>query len=128
LIFGRLTASDYEDAIAADPRIDALRYRTTVEIDPRFTEIFRDPAVRGNPAAIELQLQDGNRTPRVEVLYPLGHRRRRDEGIPRLLQKFEANLARCFAPKRVRQIMDLCTDVERLDHTAVDVFMDLLAA
>ena len=127
LIFGRLTAADYEDDVAADPRIDTLRYKMTVEVDPRFTKIFRDPAVRGNPYAIEVEFEDGRTTPRVEVLYPLGHPRRRKEGIPLLLRKFENNLRRCFAPKRCRQILDLCADQRHLEQTPVDEFMDLLA-
>jgi 2-methylcitrate dehydratase len=127
LVFGRLTAADYEDDVAADPRVDALRYKTTVEVDPRFTQIFRDPLVRGNPAAIEVAFKGGRTTRRVEVLYPLGHPRRRKEGIPQLLRKFEGNLARCFAPKRCRQILDLCADQRRLEQTPVDTFMDLFA-
>jgi 2-methylcitrate dehydratase len=127
LIFGRLTAADYEDNVAADPRIDRLRYRMSVEVDPRFTKLFRDPEVRGNPYAIEVEFADGTTTPRAEVLYPLGHPRRRKEGIPLLLQKFESNLARCFSPKRCRQILELCADQRRLERTPVDEFMDLLA-
>jgi len=127
LVFGRLTANDYEDAIAADARIDAVRHRTTVVVDRAYTELFRDPAVRGNPAAIEVQFKDGSKTSRTEILYPLGHPRRRKEGIPLLLEKFENNLARCFAPKRCRAILDLCADARRLDATPVDEFMDLFA-
>jgi 2-methylcitrate dehydratase len=70
---------------------------------------------------------DGRKPPRAEVLYPLGHPRRRKEGIPLLLRKFENNLARCFAPKRCRQILDLCSDQRRLEQTPVDEFMDLLS-
>ena len=127
LIFGRLTAADYEDTVAADPRIDTLRYKMTVEVDARFTKIFRDPEVRGNPSAIEVEFMDGHRAPRAEVLYPLGHPRRRKEGIPLLLRKFEQNLARCFAPKRCQQILDVCGEQRRLEQTPVDEFMDLLS-
>lgn len=127
LIFGRLTASDYEDHVAADPRVDRLRFKMTVEVDPRYTKLFRDPAVRANPYAIEVLFKDGTKTPRIEVLYPLGHPRRRKQGIPLLIEKFETNLARRFAPKRCRQILDLCSDQQTLERTPVDVFMDLFA-
>lgn len=85
LIFGRLTAADYEDHVAADPRIDTLRYKMTVDVDPRYTRLFRDPAVRANPYAIEVHFEDGSRIPRTEVRYPIGHPQRRKEGIPMLL-------------------------------------------
>jgi 2-methylcitrate dehydratase len=127
LIFGRLTAADYEDDIAADPRIDALRYKMSVEIDERFTKAFRDPEVRANPYAIEIEFKDGSKTRRVEVQYPLGHPRRRKEGIPLLIRKFETNLARVFAPKRQKAILEMCNDQRRLEQTPVNAFMDLMA-
>lgn len=127
LIFGRLTAADYEDDIAADPRIDALRYKMTVKVDAGYTAAFRDPERRANPYAIEVEFKDGTRTRRIEVMYPLGHPSRRREGIPVLLQKFAANLARCFPPKRCREILDLCADQGRLENTPVHDFMDRLA-
>lgn len=127
LIFGRLTAADYEDDVAADPRVDALRYKMTVAVDERFTKMFRDQAIRANPYAIEVEFKDGSRTRRVEVLYPLGHPKRRKAGIPALIDKFETNLARCFAPKRQQAILALCADQRRLGQTPVDEFMALFA-
>jgi 2-methylcitrate dehydratase len=127
LIFGRLTAADYEDHVAADARIDALRYKMKVDVEPRFTKIFRDPAVRGNPYAIEVQFKDGSKTPRSEMLYPIGHPKRRKEGIPMLIRKFETNLARVFAPKQCRTVLDVCTDQSKLETMPVNEFMDLLA-
>lgn len=125
LIFGRLTAADYEDDVAADPRVDALRYKMTVAVDERYTRIFRDPAIRANPYAIEVEFKNGTRTRRVEVLYPLGHPKRRKDGIPALIAKFETNLARCFAVKRQRQILALCADQRQLAQTPVNAFIDL---
>jgi 2-methylcitrate dehydratase len=127
LIFGRLTAADYEDDVAADPRVDALRYKMSVAVDDHYTKIFRDPAIRANPYAIEVEFKNGTRTRRVEVLYPLGHPKRRKDGIPRLIEKFETNLARRFAPKRQREILALCADQKRLQATRADEFCGLLA-
>lgn len=128
LIFGRLTAADYEDDVAADPRVDALRYKMTVTVDDHYTKIFRDPAIRANPYAIEVEFEDGTRTRRDEVLYPLGHPKRRKDGIPALIAKFETNLARRFAPKRQREILALCANPRRLAAMPVNEFMDMLAA
>lgn len=128
LIFGRLTAADYEDDVAADPRVDALRYKMTVTVDDHYTKIFRDPAIRANPYAIEVEFKDGTRTRRDEVLYPLGHPKRRKDGIPALIAKFETNLARRFAPKRQREILALCANPRRLAAMPVNEFMDMLAA
>jgi 2-methylcitrate dehydratase len=127
LVFGRLTAADYEDEIAADPRVDALRYKMTVTVDAGYTAAFRDPETRSNPYAIEVEFRDGTRTRRVEVMYPLGHPRRRKEGIPVLMRKFEDNLARRFPPGRSRKILDLCADQARLEATPVNEFMDLFS-
>ncbi len=127
LIFGRLTAADYEDDIAADPRVDALRYKMQVAVDSRFTRDFRDPAKRANPYAIQVEFRDGTTTRKVDVQYPLGHPSRRREGIPVLLRKFETNLARRFAPKRQREILEVCADQRRLEQTPVHAFTDLFA-
>lgn len=127
LIFGRLNAQDYEDAVAADPRVDALRFKMTVAVDKRYTADFRHPEKRANPFAIEIQFKDGTTTPKAEVQYPLGHPRRRKEGIPLLLRKFETNLARRFPPKQQRAILDLCDDQRRLEGTPVHEFTDRFA-
>ena len=96
LIFGRLTADDYEDAIAADPRIDALRAKTVCVEDPAFSRDYLDPDRRSIANAITVEFADGSKTPEIVVEYPLGHRRRRAEGIPQLEAKFATNLARRF--------------------------------
>jgi 2-methylcitrate dehydratase len=127
LLFGRLTAADYEDSVAVDPRIDALREKMTVSVDERYTAAFRDPEQRANPHAMEIEFQDGTCTDRVEVLFPLGHPRRRQEGIPLLVEKFKVNLARRFPPKRQQTILERCADQDRLERTPVHEFMDLFA-
>jgi 2-methylcitrate dehydratase len=125
LIFGRLVAADYEDQAAADPRIDALRGKMAVTILERYTKGLRDPKKRSNAHAIEVRFKDGSRSERVEVEYPLGHPRRRREGIPLLVAKFKTNLARKFPPKQQQAILDLCLDQRRLEATPVNEFVDL---
>jgi len=127
LLHGRLTAEDYEDEAAADPRIDGLRSRMTLSASPRYTESYLDPARRANPNALEIRFKDGTGAGPVEVEYPVGHPRRRREGIPLLIGKFEKNLARRFPPERQRSIAALCLDHERLMNTPVNEFTDLLA-
>jgi 2-methylcitrate dehydratase len=125
LLFGRLTADDYEDRVAADPRIDALRARIACIEDPAFTRDYRDPAKRAIPNALTVELADGTRLPEVAVAYPLGHARRRREGLPRLQDKFRASLAGRFPPKQQRAILDAVLDPERLDAMPVHEFVDL---
>ena len=128
LLHGRLTANDYSDEFAADPRIDRLRALMHVEENPRYTALLRDRAIGANPNAIEIVYKDGTHSVRAEVEFPIGHPRRRAEGIPLLVRKFETNLARRFAPARQREILALCLDHERLAATPVHAFTDLLAA
>jgi 2-methylcitrate dehydratase len=128
LIFGRLTAADYEDSVAANPRVDALRFKMNVSVDERYTAAFRDPDRRANPHGMEVEFNDGSCTDRVEVLFPLGHPQRRREGIPLLLEKFKINLARRFPVKRQQAILECCANQERLERTPVHEFMALLAA
>src|SRR5690606_23123191 len=100
LVFGRLTAADYEDAVAADPRIDALRAKIACVEDPAFTRDYHDPDKRSIANGLTVRLDDGVVLDEVVVEYPLGHRRRRAEGIPLLEAKFRASLARRFSPER----------------------------
>ncbi len=125
LIFGRLTAADYEDDVAADPRIDQLRARMECVEDPQFSKDYLDPEKRSIANAITVEFKDGSRTPEVVVEYPIGHRRRRKEGVPLLEAKFERNLARRFPPQQRRAILELCADRERLPATPVNEFVDL---
>jgi 2-methylcitrate dehydratase len=126
MIFGHLTAADYEDAVAADPRIDALREKMVCIEDPQFTRDYLDPNKRSIANAITVEFDDGTRTPEVVVEYPIGHRRRREEGIPLLLGKFRTNLARRFAAKQQQAILDFALDRERLSGMAVHEFVDLM--
>jgi 2-methylcitrate dehydratase len=125
LIFGRLTAADYEDQIAADPRIDALRARTTVEEEARFTKAYFDPAKRAIGNAVQVFFKDGTCSERIEINYPIGHRRRRQEGIPLLMDKFKQALVSRFSPRQCQQILLRCADRRRLGIMPVHEFMDL---
>jgi 2-methylcitrate dehydratase len=125
LLYGRLTAADYEDEVAADPRIDALRDKMTCVEDKQFSRDYLDPAKRSIANAITVEFDDGTRLDEVVVEYPVGHRRRRAEGIPLLVEKFRTNLARRFPPKQQRAIADVALDAGRLDATPVHEFVDL---
>ena len=125
LLHGRLTADDYEDDAAAYPRIDSLRSLMTVTEDPRYTESYLDPARRANPNSMEVCFRDGTRAGPVEVEYPVGHPRRRQEGIPLLIEKFEKNLSRRFPTERQQRIGAMCLDHERLMNTPVNQFTDM---
>lgn len=124
LLFGRLTADDYEDRIAADPRIDRLRSLMTVVEEPRYTRDYLDPDKRSIANAIQVVFGDGSQTERVEVEYPIGHRRRRAEAWPLLIEKFESNAATQLPTDRVASLRELCLDAHRLDTTPVPAFMD----
>jgi 2-methylcitrate dehydratase len=125
LIHGRLTAEDYEDEAAADPRIDALRERMQVRENQRFSREYRDPQRRTIGNAVQVFYRGGTASERIEVSYPLGHRARREEGMPMLLDKFRRNIATRLAPGRCEEILGLCADQARLESTPVDVFMAL---
>jgi 2-methylcitrate dehydratase PrpD len=127
MIFGKLTAEDYEDYVAADPRIDRLRSKMVLREDRRYSREYLDPARRTNANSIKVRFKDGGSTPLSEVLYPLGHRRRRKEGIPLLMEKFEKNVARVFAPKQRDAILRACLDQRRLEAMPVNEFVDLMA-
>jgi len=127
LIYGTLTAEHYEDRIAADPRIDALRAKMNLKESAQYEREYHDPAKRTNANSIQVFFKDGTKTPLSEVLYPLGHRRRRKEGIPVLMEKFERNVARVFAPKQRDAILHACLDPKRLEAMPVNEFMELMA-
>jgi len=126
LIFGHLVAADYEDDVAADPRIDALREKIVCVEDPRCTKDYLDAGKRSIANAITVEFNDGSRTPEVAVEYPIGHRRRRAEGIPLLIEKFRINLARRFAAKQQQAILDVALDTARLPAMPVNEFVDLM--
>jgi 2-methylcitrate dehydratase len=126
LIFGRLTAADYENDVAADPRIDLLREKIVCVEDPQFTKDYHDPAKRSIANALTVEFKDGKRLAEVVVEYPIGHKRRRKDGIPLLVEKFERNLARRFPEKQQKAILELCLDAKRLEQTPVHEFVDLM--
>ena len=127
LIFGRLTARDYEDNIAADPRIDVLREKILCVEDATFTADYHDPTKRSIANALTIEFNDGSFLGEEVVEYPIGHARRRTEGIPLLIDKYKTNLARIFDTPTQAKILDLSMDYARLCATPVDEFMDLLA-
>ena len=125
LIFGRLTADDYEDEVAGDPRIDYLRGKMVVTEDAGFSRDYLDPDKRAIGNAVQVFFNDGSATERVVIDYPVGHRRRRDEGIPLLIEKFRANAATRFDVERVAAIEQAFADRSRLERMRVTDFMDL---
>jgi 2-methylcitrate dehydratase len=127
LIFGRLTAEDYTDAVAADPRIDALRARTSVRENPQFTKDYFDPDKRYIGNSVQVRFKDGSATQKVSIDYPIGHRRRRAEGIPALLRKFEAALAGHLPAVQARRIVAASRRPETLDALPIHRFVDWFA-
>jgi 2-methylcitrate dehydratase len=126
LIFGRLTAADYEDDVAADPRIDALREKMVCVEDPQFSKDYLNPEKRSIANGITVEFNDGTRTREVVVEYPIGHRRRREEGMPVLIEKFRTNLARRFAARQQQAILDVALDAKKLAAMPVHEFVDLM--
>jgi len=127
LIFGRLTADDYVDAIAADPRIDALRGKMTVKENPQFTKDYFDPDKRYIGNSVQIFFKDGSKTEKVSIDYPIGHRKRRAEGIPVLIRKVEGALGGHLPSRQVARILEIVGDPKRLDALAMPAFMDLFA-
>ncbi|KVU39976.1 2-methylcitrate dehydratase [Burkholderia ubonensis] len=125
LLYGRLTAADYEDAVAADPRIDALRAKTTCVEDPQFTKDYHDPDKRSIANALTIEFADGSKLAEVAVEYPIGHQRRRADGIPLLVEKFRTNLARRFPAKQQQAILDVSLDQAKLEAMPVNEYVDL---
>ena len=126
LIFGELTAEHYEDEVAADPRIDALRDKMVTVENPRYSGDYLDPDKRSIANALQVHFKDGSASEQIVVEYPIGHRRRRAEGIPLLEEKFAKNLASRFPARRVEAIIDLCNDQKRLEATPVNEYMEML--
>jgi 2-methylcitrate dehydratase len=126
MIFGRLTAADYEDNVAADPRIDKLRDKMVCVEDKRFTRDYHDPNKRSIANGITVEFKDASRLKEVVVEYPIGHKRRRKEGTPVLVEKFKTNLARRFPPKQQKAVLELCLDPKKLAATPVNEFVDMM--
>lgn len=125
LIHGRLTAADYEDDIAADPRIDLLRARIACVEDPAFTADYHDPSKRSIANALTVEFKDASRFKEVLVAYPIGHARRRAEGIPLLVAKFGTNLARRFPARQRHAILAASLDQQALEAMPVHEYVDL---
>ena len=125
LIKGDLAATDYEDAVARDPRVDALRAKMTCIESKQYSRDYLDPKKRSIANQLQVFFRDGTSTRKVAVEYPLGHRRRRNEGIPLLETKFRTNLARRFPPSRCEAISELCRNQQRLEATPVNQFVDM---
>ena len=126
ILFGRLTAEDYEDSVAIDKRIDELRDKITCVEDKQFTRDYHDPEKRSIANALGVEFKDGKKLKEIVVEYPIGHKRRRKEGMPILVEKFRTNLARRFPEKQRAIIMDLCLNQKQLEATPVHEFVDLM--
>jgi 2-methylcitrate dehydratase len=126
LAFGNLVAEHYEDAFhAAHPIIDQLRDKVVIVEDPRYSREYLEADKRSIANAVQVFFKDGSSTEPVAVEYPIGHRRRRVDGIPLLEDKFKANLATRFTAQRSAEIFALCTDQAKLEATPVNRFVDL---
>jgi 2-methylcitrate dehydratase PrpD len=125
LVFGRLTADDYEDRVARDPRVDALRAKMVVTENAGFSRDYLDPDKRAIGNAVQVFFADGSQTQRTAIDYPVGHRRRREEGIPLLIDKFERSLATRFGAKQLERIALACEDQARFEALPVEEFMAL---
>ncbi|MBV6306470.1 bifunctional 2-methylcitrate dehydratase/aconitate hydratase [Candidimonas humi] len=125
VLFGRLTAADYEDSVAADPRIDALRDKIVCVEDPAYTRDYHDPEKRSIANALTVEFKDGSKLDEIVCEYPIGHKRRRKEGIPLLEAKFRTNLARQFPARQQQRILDASLDQKTLEAMPVHEYVDL---
>ena len=125
MIFGRLTAADYEDSVANDPRIDALRAKMSVRENASFTQDYYAADKRYIGNAVQVFFRDGSATQRIQVDYPIGHRKRREEGMPVLVKKFEASVEAHFEPRQAAKVTALFADAN-VDDMPVDEFVDVL--
>lgn len=125
MIFGRLEATDYEDDVAADPRVDALRSKMEVVENEQFTKDYYDSDKRYIGNAIQVFFKDGSKTEKVSIDYPIGHRKRRDEGIPVLVKKFQKAIADIFGADQAAKIEKACEDQGQLEAMSVTDFMSL---
>ena len=128
LLKGDLVAEDYEDDVASDPRVDQLREKMFIEEDNRYSQEYLEADKRSIANSIQIFFTDGSSTEKIEVEYPIGHRRRREQGIPLLVEKFKRNLATQFSDQRCQEILSLCADQESLEITSVPEFMNLFIA
>ena len=125
LIHGRLTANDYEDKVAEDPEIDVLREKMQVTENKSFSIDYMDPEKRAIGNSVQVFFNDGSKTERLAIDYPVGHRRRREEGIPLLIKKFENSLLDHFDPQQAEKINKACSEQQKLESIMVKDFVDL---
>src|SRR5258706_16457157 len=125
VVKGNRTAADYEDDVARDARIDALRAKMVCIENKRYSRDYLDPKKRSIANQLQIFFKDGTKSRKVAVEYPLGHRRRRNEGIPLLEAKFRRNLARRFPKEQCEAILERCRDQKRLEATPVNEFVDM---
>ncbi|MDB5926380.1 MAG: 2-methylcitrate dehydratase [Betaproteobacteria bacterium] len=128
LLHGKLEPRDFEDDFAADPRIDRLREKMVLTAEPRYSREFFDPTVRSSANAMQVRFTDGSSTPKVDVQFPVGHQRRRAEGLPVLRKKFVASLQRRFSEPQQARILEICDAPEALDRMPVNEFCELFIA
>ena len=127
LAFGNLVAEHYEDEFHnSNPIIDELRDKMEIHEEPRYTNEYLEPTKRSIANSLQIFFKNGGCTDRIDIEYPVGHRRRREEGIPLLEKKFQSNLATRFPASRCKTIFALCNDQKKLESTPVHEFMDLL--
>jgi len=126
LIFGTLTAAHYENDFSADPRIDALRAKMHVNENPAYSRDYLDPEKRSIANALQVFFSDGTSTPRVEVQYPIGHRRRRADATPLLKKKFLSSVENRLPHERAQQLLELFEQPEKLDELSADALMGML--
>jgi 2-methylcitrate dehydratase len=124
LLFGKLDADHYEDATAKDPRVDALRAKMKTKEDARYSREYLEPDKRSIANAVQIFFKDGTSTDKIEVEYPVGHRRRRAEGIPLLMKKYKSSLASRLPAHRVENILNICNDSARFEALPVNEFME----
>ena len=126
LLKGNLVAEDYEDDVASDPRIDLLRRKMVIEEDKRYSQEYLEEDKRSIANAVQIFFEDGSSSEKIEVEYPVGHQRRREEGNPLLIEKFKNNLRTQFSESRSEAILNLFLDESKLESTAVSDFMELM--
>jgi 2-methylcitrate dehydratase len=126
LLFGELTAEHYEDSIAKDPRIDSLRQKTHVSESPEFSKSYIDPDKRTIGNAIQIFFNDGSFTKEVVIEYPIGHRKRREEGVPLLMEKFTRSVHQHFGKDQAEKILAIANNEDQLLQTPIDQFTQLL--
>ena len=127
LLKGNLVAEDYEDDVAADPRVDELRSKMNIKEDNRYSTEYHEADKRSIANRIQIHFNDGTSSEEIEVEYPIGHKRRREEGIPILEKKFKSNLELTYSSEKASSIFDICTNQKDLEKMSVIDFQEMLS-